>query len=61
MVKSMNFLSRGHRVKTRGGVEYVCLHKLSSEIIAQRWVHCPTNKEVSHQFGVWLGCDLKIG
>jgi len=47
MVKSMCFLLRGHRYKTKGG-EYVCLRRLSSQIIARRWVPCPTNKGISY-------------
>ena len=43
MVKSVCFLSRGHVYKTRG-VKYVCLRRLSSQIVARRWVPCSTNK-----------------
>ena len=47
MIKSMCFLFRGQRFKTKG-VEYVCFCRLSSQIIAWRWVPCPTNKGVSY-------------
>jgi hypothetical protein len=32
----------------------------SSQIVAWVIVPCPINKGVSHQFGGWLGRDLKI-
>ena len=42
------FPPKRSQVQNQRGVEYVCLRRLSSQIAAQRWVPCPTNKGVSY-------------
>lgn len=60
-VKSTCFLLRGHKFKTRGGKSTYAFVDLQSNRSMEVGLMSHKQGGFIHQFGIWLGRDLKIG